>query len=267
MTGEAAARAVGQDDLATTTGSGKTAGGDAPISISSSGMTQELPPPKSYAAAAQVGTTIQPSITPTMSCKSSGTYSIQVHVGDDGEVIPVLTPSSPLYNPSDSHPSAGATALGLSPENSVADAIGHIINIIQGQDPLSSSSDPTQPLDKPSPPAGPYYHDHPGDGWYKYLEGWHTSKAVWQGGEHHDKEVGHYLQPQLKCHKPVLLGTMGRGQPVYVMPLQAEPYTQEVPATFHAPPIESLVYPFDLWIKRGLANLGDYRVTTDVMQL
>jgi hypothetical protein len=60
---------------------------------------------------------------------------------------------------------------------------------------------------------------------------------------------------------------MGRGQPVYALTLQVKPFTKEVPTTFQAPPIESLIYPFNLWIERGLANLGNYGVTTDVMQL
>jgi hypothetical protein len=64
-----------------------------------------------------------------------------------------------------------------------------------------------------------------------------------------------------------LLGTMGRGQPVYATNLQAEPYTMEVPTAFYHPPIKSLIYPFNLQIERGLANLGDYGVTADVMRL
>jgi hypothetical protein len=101
------------------------------------------------------------------------------------------------------------------------------------------------PPSQESPPAS-YYHDHPGEGWYQYQEGCHTSKATWQGGEYHEEQVGCYLCPQLNHHEPVLLGTMGRGQPVYALTLQAAPYTQEVLTAFHAPLIESLVYPFNL---------------------
>jgi hypothetical protein len=60
---------------------------------------------------------------------------------------------------------------------------------------------------------------------------------------------------------------MGRGQPTYMTPLQATPYQGEVPAGFHHPPVESLIYPFNLRIKHGLANLGDYGVTADIMRL
>jgi hypothetical protein len=60
---------------------------------------------------------------------------------------------------------------------------------------------------------------------------------------------------------------MGRGQPIYAMSLQAEPYQGEVPSNFHHPTVESLVYPFDLRIEQGLTNLEDYRMMADVMML
>jgi hypothetical protein len=36
---------------------------------------------------------------------------------------------------------------------------------------------------------------------------------------------------------------------------------------FHHPPVELLIYPFNLRIEWGLANLGDYGVTADIMRL
>jgi hypothetical protein len=60
---------------------------------------------------------------------------------------------------------------------------------------------------------------------------------------------------------------MGRGQPIYVMPLQAQPYQGEVPDGFYPLPVKSLIYPFDLRIEQGLSDLGDYGVTADVMRL
>jgi hypothetical protein len=130
--GGEATRAVSWDVPTATTRGGETAGGDAPISISSSGMTPEFTPPQSYADAARRTTTTAP----ITSCESSGTYSIQVRVGDDGKIIPTLAPTSPLYEPSDSHPSAGATAPALSAQNPVGNVVSHIINILRGQDPL-----------------------------------------------------------------------------------------------------------------------------------
>jgi hypothetical protein len=60
---------------------------------------------------------------------------------------------------------------------------------------------------------------------------------------------------------------MGRGQPIYAMTLQAQLYQGEVPEGFQSPPVELLIYPFNLRVKRGLANLGDYGVMADVIQL
>jgi hypothetical protein len=131
-----------------------------------------------------------------MSCKSSGTYSIHVHVGDDGEIIPVPSDASPPYNSSDSHPSAGLTDCGLSPQNPVAEAVSHIMGIIQGQDSPLSLSDSTQLSHKsPLSRRGEYYYNHPGEGWYQYQEGHHTMKGTWQAGEYHDEVVGCYLHP------------------------------------------------------------------------
>jgi hypothetical protein len=74
---EMATRAAGQDDPAATARSGETAGGDALISISSSGMTPEFPPLESYVTVARGGITPAPITTaPTVSHKSSSTYSI-----------------------------------------------------------------------------------------------------------------------------------------------------------------------------------------------
>jgi hypothetical protein len=128
-------RATGGDNLTRTRLGGETAGGDPPISISSSGMTPELLPSQSYAAAAQTTTTSQPSLTaPAMSWELSSTYSVTSTLVDVGEIIPVPSDSSPQYNPSDTYDSAGLTdrGQGLSGKDPVAKVVGHIMNIVRG---------------------------------------------------------------------------------------------------------------------------------------
>jgi hypothetical protein len=89
---------------------------------------------------------------------------------------------------------------------------------------------------------------------------------VWQE-DYYEKVVEWYLCPQLNHHKPVLLGIMGRGQPIYTASLQAQPYHGEVLTRFLSLPIKSLIYLFNLWIERGLTNLGNYGVTTNLIRL
>jgi hypothetical protein len=85
--------------------------------------------------------------------------------------------------------------------------------------------------------------------WYRYRLERHISYAVWQEGEYHDEVIDHYLCLQLNHHKPVLLRTIGRGQLIYTMPIQAQPFQGEVPDNFHSSLVELLIYPFDLRIE------------------
>jgi hypothetical protein len=62
------------------------------------------------------------------------------------------------------------------------------------------------------------------DGWYKYKPDQHISgvKHCW---ENHDMpDYTTYLKPEIQAGNPMLMGSMGPGQPIYGTDLQAQPY-------------------------------------------
>jgi hypothetical protein len=62
------------------------------------------------------------------------------------------------------------------------------------------------------------------DGWYKYKPDQHISgvKLRWENPNMPDYAA--YLKPEMQAGNPMLMGSIGPGQPIYGMDLQAQPY-------------------------------------------
>jgi len=105
------------------------------------------------------------------------------------------------------------------------------------------------------------------DGWYKYKPDQHITniKLCWE-----DPKRPHYAayhKPEMQAGNPMLLGSMGPGQPVYGRSLNAQPFHAAEPRGFSAYSFNLLANPLDPCIDRAVSSLGNLGVTADIFQL
>jgi hypothetical protein len=103
--------------------------------------------------------------------------------------------------------------------------------------------------------------------WYKYKPDQHTSgvKLHWENPDIPDYAA--YLKPELQARNPMLLGSMGPGQPIYGRDLQAQPFHATEPEHFPEATFDLLSNLLNPCINRAAATLGDLEVTADVFHL
>ena len=76
-----------------------------------------------------------------------------------------------------------------------------------------------------------------------------------------------YLSVWVIQGEPIIMGTMGYGQPVHSRPLHALPFSAPAPAHFHLPSFNLLQNPFDPRMERALDGLRDLGVQAEVYRL
>jgi hypothetical protein len=105
------------------------------------------------------------------------------------------------------------------------------------------------------------------DGWYKYKPDQHISrvKLRWENPEMPDYTA--YLKLEIQAGNPMLLGSMGPGQPIYDMDLQAQLFHSAEPEHFPEVSFDCLSNPLNPRIDRAVTTLGDLGVTADVFCL
>jgi hypothetical protein len=105
------------------------------------------------------------------------------------------------------------------------------------------------------------------DGWYKYKPDQHISgvKLCWENPDMPNYAT--YLKPEMQAGNPMLMGSMGPGQPIYGMDLQAQPYHAVEPEHFPEVSFDRLSNLLDPHIDQAVATLGDLGVTADIFCL
>ena len=105
------------------------------------------------------------------------------------------------------------------------------------------------------------------DSWYKYKPDQHISgvKLRWENPDMPDYAA--YLKPEMQVGNPMLMGSMGPGQPVYCMDLQAQPYHAAELEHFPKVSFNHLSNPLDPRIDQAITTLGDLGVMADVFHL
>jgi hypothetical protein len=104
------------------------------------------------------------------------------------------------------------------------------------------------------------------DGWYKYKPDQHISgvKLHWENPDMPNYAA--YLKPEMQVGNPMLMGSMGPGQPIYGMDLQAQLFHAAEPKHFPEVSFDCLSNPLNPHIDRAVATLGDLGVTADVFR-
>jgi hypothetical protein len=172
-----------------------------------------------------------------------------------------------------SHPLVGLT---LPPPTRKALAMAHlertlalVRSAVTKATPFSSySTQATQPPTEAAHTMGnEWYQAINNNGWYKYKPDQHISgvKLRWENPDMPDYAA--YLKPEMQAGNPMLLGSMGPGQPVYGMDLQAQPYHAVEPEHFPEISFDCLSNPLNPHLNQAVATLGDLGVTGDIFCL
>jgi hypothetical protein len=140
--------------------------------------------------------------------------------------------------------------------------------IAEADPSTSTTTQATQPSDEPAHVmSNEWFRAIKNDGWYKYKPDQHINgvKLHWENPG--IPEYAAYLKAKMQAGNPMMLGSMGPGQPIYGRDLQAQPfYAAELEhfpeATFDL--ISNLLNPH---IDQAVATLGDLGVTADVFCL
>jgi hypothetical protein len=105
------------------------------------------------------------------------------------------------------------------------------------------------------------------DGWYKYKPNQHISrvKLCWENPD--IPGYAAYLKLEMQAGNPMMLGSMGPGQPVYGHDLQAQPYHAVKPEHFPEVSFDHLSNPLNPHINRAVTTLGDLGAMADVFHL
>jgi len=83
------------------------------------------------------------------------------------------------------------------------------------------------------------------DGWYKYEPDQHISRVKRRWENPDMPSYAAYLKPEMQAGNPMLMGSMGPGQPIYGMDLQAQPYHAAEPEHFPEVSFDCLSNPLD----------------------
>jgi hypothetical protein len=105
------------------------------------------------------------------------------------------------------------------------------------------------------------------DSWYKYKPDQHISrvKLHWENPDMPDYAT--YLKPEVQVGNPMLMGSMGPGQPIYGTDLQAWPYHAVEPEHFPEVSFDHLFNLLNPCIDRAVTTLGNLGITVDVFCL
>jgi hypothetical protein len=134
-----------------------------------------------------------------------------------------------------------------------------------------SSSFKTQAMQPPAEAAhtmsNEWYRAINNDGRYKYKPNQHISgvKICWENPN--IPEYAAYLNPEMQAGNPILLGSMGPGQPIYGSNLQLQPYHTVELEHFPKVSFDCLTNPLNPHIDRAVTTLGDLGVMADVFCL
>jgi len=105
------------------------------------------------------------------------------------------------------------------------------------------------------------------DGWYKYKPDQHISRIKLRWETPNVPDYTAYLKPEMQAGSPMLLGSMGPGQPIYGMDLQAQPYHTAEPEHFPEVSFNYLTNLLNPHIDQAVTTLGDLGVTVDIFHL
>jgi hypothetical protein len=103
--------------------------------------------------------------------------------------------------------------------------------------------------------------------WYKYKPDQHISGVKLRWENPNMPNYATYLKPEMQAGNPILMGSMGPGQPVYDTDLQAQPYHAAEPEDFPEVSFNWLSSPLDPCIDRAISALGDLGIIADIFHL
>jgi hypothetical protein len=134
-----------------------------------------------------------------------------------------------------------------------------------------STSFTTQVMQPPAEAAhtmsNEWYRAINNDGWYKYKPNQHISGASlhWENLDMPDYAT--YLKPEIQAGNPMLMGSMGPGQPIYGTDLQVQPYHATEPEHFPEVSFDCISNLLDPHIDRAVTTLGNLGIMVDVFCL
>jgi hypothetical protein len=105
------------------------------------------------------------------------------------------------------------------------------------------------------------------DGWYKYKPDQHISRVKLHWENPNMPDYATYLKPEMPAGNPMLLGSMGPGQPIYGTDLQAQLYHAAEMKAFPEISFDCLSNPLNSHLDWAVTTLGDLGVTADVFHL
>jgi hypothetical protein len=139
---------------------------------------------------------------------------------------------------SSSHPSVGLTSPSPAHEALAMAHLERTLMLVRSvvAEATPSTSYTTQATQPPAEAAhtmnNEWYRAINNDGWYKYKPDQHISgvKHCWENPDM--LKYTTYLKPEMQAGNPMLMGSMGPGQPIYGTDLQAQPYHAMEPEHF-----------------------------------
>jgi len=169
-----------------------------------------------------------------------------------------------------SHPSASLTPAAEIPGS--IEFLEHTLEMLQEEVaglncPSPTISSTPLPASTSSEPTNKHYRALKTDSWYKYKPEQHISHVKFRWEDPENPNYAAYLKPEMQAGNPMLLGSMGPGQPVYGRNLNALPFHAAEPQGFTSYTFNLFTNPLDPRIDRAVATLGDLGVTADIFQL
>jgi len=105
------------------------------------------------------------------------------------------------------------------------------------------------------------------DGWYQYKPEQHITNIKLHSEDPENPNYATYLKLEMQVGNPMLLGSMGPGQPVYGRNLNALPFHAAEPQGFTPYTFNLLANPLDPRVDRVVATLGDLGITAELFRL